>query len=82
MFIYVCEENNSLSVIEKIVEKSFTQKKKLNSKKRLISSEFVTNVTDLDELTLISIKKKKQSEKNSRRKQIRIVLPKSLVNKY
>ena len=62
------KENSSLSVIEKIVEKFFTQTNKTTNKKRLLSRKFGTSVTDIDELVLSSIKKKKKKIRRQRRR--------------
>jgi hypothetical protein len=63
--LYFFTENNSLSAIESIVAKFFTQTKKVTNKKRLISREFGTSVTDLDELALTTIKKKTKTNKTT-----------------
>ena len=59
------KENSSLSAIEKIVEKFFRQTKKPINKKRLLSQQFGTSVTGIDELALTSIKKKKTKAKHT-----------------
>ncbi|CAF1655586.1 unnamed protein product [Rotaria magnacalcarata] len=44
------QDKNPLSAIKKIMEKFFTQTKTITNKKRMLSREFGTSITDLDEL--------------------------------